>query len=73
MHTNLILLFKHSSTSVIKAVQRAEILPVILRIIGQSTFKTEALHLVSNVQLVKRLFCEMKSKYVQYYLDLLWK
>ena len=32
-------------------------------------FKTEALHLVSNVQLVKRLLFEMKGKYS----TILWK
>ena len=30
---------------------------------GTPTFKNEALHFVSNVQLVKHLYCEMNGKY----------
>ena len=35
------------------------------------TFKTEALHLVSNVQLIKCFYCEMNGKYQ--YLAFLWQ
>ena len=35
------------------------------------TFKTEALYLISNVQLIKRFYCEMNGKYQ--YLAFLWQ
>ena len=51
-------------------------LPKIIRIMfrhpyGTPTFKTEALHLVSNVQQLKR-FLLLYERLIQRYLNLLW-
>ena len=67
-HTNLILPFKpalYSSTLVIKCFK-------LRNPHGTSTFKTEALCLVSNIQLIKRsLPCNEQQ--IQCYLALLWQ
>ena len=87
MHANLILLFKpalYSSTLVIKLFESSIKLKFLLQHYrpvffyklcnphGMPTFKTKALHLVSNVQLVKRLL-PYNERQIQYYLALLWK
>ena len=86
MHVNLILLFKpalYSSTLVIKLFESsinlfyAEILTVTLlfyklrNLHGTSTYKTKALRLVSNVQLVKWLL-PCNGRQLRHYLALLW-
>ena len=69
IHTNLILVALYSSTLVIKLFNSIKLLfKQILNFLyklhylhGTPTFKIEVLHLVSNVQLVKCLYCDMNG------------